>query len=421
MPPAALTLLHTSDWHLGRAFHGRRPEAMFAAFLDWLLDTLAAQEVDVLLVAGDVFDTQTPTPRVQALYYRFLARLAAQGRCRHVVITAGNHDSPAFLDAPQHVLAALNVHVVGAAKETPEQEVLTLRAPDGTPELIVCAVPYLHERDLRRAQPDESAADKERRLAEGIHAHYAAVAHAAQAQRAALGAAGDELPIVAMGHLFAAGASTVEGDGVRSLYVGSLAQVGADTFADAFDYVALGHLHRAQCVAGKTHIRYSGAPQVMGFGEAGQEKSVCLVRWQGRTPDVQTLPVPCFQPMARLQGDEAALAPELARLAAQDAPVWLEIRYTGTLAPAEMQHWLHEQTAGSALDILRLHHQGLAERALAPEAEGEALESLTPENVFERLLATHAIADDERETLWRSYRELLDELRTAGMDMPCAS
>ena len=129
MPPAALTLLHTSDWHLGRAFHGRRPEAMFAAFLDWLLDTLAAQEVDVLLVAGDVFDTQTPTPRVQALYYRFLARLAAQGRCRHVVITAGNHDSPAFLDAPQHVLAALNVHVVGAAKETPEQEVLTLRAP----------------------------------------------------------------------------------------------------------------------------------------------------------------------------------------------------------------------------------------------------------------------------------------------------
>ena len=86
-----------------------------------------------------------------------------------------------------------------------------------------------------------------------------------------------------------------------------------------------------------------------------------------------------------------------------------------------MQHWLHEQTADRALDILRLHHQGLAERALAPEAEGEALESLTPENVFERLLATHAIADDEREALWRSYRELLDELRAAGMDMPCAS
>lgn len=421
MPCPSLTLLHTSDWHLGRGFHGRRPESMFAAFLDWLLTTLAAQEVDALLVAGDVFDTHTPAPRMQALYYRFLAELTRARRCRHVVITAGNHDSPAFLDAPRQLLAALNVHVIGTAKDAPEAEVLTLRAPDGTPELIVCAVPYLHERDLRRALPDESVADKERRLAEGIQAHYAAVARAASEQRAALGAAGAHVPIVAMGHLFAAGASTVEDDGVRSLYVGSLAQVGADAFADAFDYVALGHLHRAQCVAGQAHIRYSGAPQVMGFGEAGQEKSVCLVRWQGRTPAVQTLPVPCFQPMARLEGDETALAPELARLAAQDAPVWLEIRYTGTLPPAEIQHWLHTQTQGSALDILRLHHQGLTAQALAPEAEGEALESLDADNVFARLLEQQHIAEDDRAELWRSYHELLDAMAQAGMEASCAS
>lgn len=404
MPPPP-TLLHTSDWHLGRAFHGRRPTAVFDRFLDWLPQAIAAHGAEVLLVAGDVFDSATPSPRVQAQYYRLLATLAKQGVCRHVVVVAGNHDSPALLDAPQPLLAALDVHVIGVARADVAEEVLTLHDAQGRPELIVCAVPYLHDRDLRQSAAGESVEDKERQLADGLCAHYAAVARVAEAHRAALGA---DIPIVATGHLFAAGGTTVEDDGVRSLYVGTLAHIGADAFPAAFDYVALGHLHRAQTVAGQNRIRYSGAPLVLGFGEAGQGKSVNLVRWQdGRTPDVHALPVPCFQPLARLEGDETQLAAALDGLLGQAEPVWLEIRYTGTLPPEALRQHLAACLAGSPHEILRLRHQQLADTALAPAAEGEALETLDPETVFQRLLDAHQVPPEERPDLLHAHRELL--------------
>ncbi|WP_314911411.1 exonuclease subunit SbcD, partial [Cardiobacterium hominis] len=100
-----MKLLHTADIHLGRHLYGRRRHHEFAAFLDWLAATLDAEHIDALVIAGDIFDTATPSPRSQAQYYQFLCRIAA-GNCRHIIITAGNHDSPAFLDAPRDILRA---------------------------------------------------------------------------------------------------------------------------------------------------------------------------------------------------------------------------------------------------------------------------------------------------------------------------
>ena len=108
-----MKILHTSDWHLGRTLYGQQRYEEFGAFLSWLGDFIEKEGVDVLLIAGDVFDTTTPGVRAQELYYGFLSRLAS-GPCHHVVITGGNHDSPSFLNAPGPLLAALNVHVVGA-------------------------------------------------------------------------------------------------------------------------------------------------------------------------------------------------------------------------------------------------------------------------------------------------------------------
>ncbi|OQX43688.1 MAG: exonuclease sbcCD subunit D, partial [Candidatus Sedimenticola endophacoides] len=162
-----MKILHTSDWHLGRTLCGRRRHEEFAAFLEWLAGIIEAHAIDALLVAGDLFDTSTPGNPAQALYYRFLCRVAASP-CRHVVVVAGNHDSPAFLEAPRELLKALDVHVVGAACEDPADEVLVLHDAAGAPELIVCAVPYLRERDIRQVTPGESVRDKERKLLEGV-------------------------------------------------------------------------------------------------------------------------------------------------------------------------------------------------------------------------------------------------------------
>ncbi|MGP5302480.1 exonuclease SbcCD subunit D C-terminal domain-containing protein [Psychrobacter celer] len=274
-----LTVLHTSDWHLGRRLYGRMRYDEFAAFLGWLETAISEQHVDVLIVAGDIFDTMTPSNRAQALYYEFLGRVS-RSCCQHIVIVAGNHDSPTFLDAPSHVLKFLNVHVIGTACEDLNDEVLVLDDTDGAPHCIIAAVPYLRDRDVRSSSAGESMDSKDANVIKGIRAHYDNVASIAKAKQAQLIKSHQRhIPIIATGHLFAAGGTTTEDDGVRDLYVGSLGKVSADMFDDGFDYVALGHLHVPQRVGGRETIRYSGSPIAMGFGEARQQKQVLLIQF----------------------------------------------------------------------------------------------------------------------------------------------
>jgi exonuclease SbcD len=273
--------LHTSDWHLGRRLYGHTRYAEFEAFLSWLHDTISTQQVDVLIIAGDIFDTMTPSNRAQSLYYDFLTRIV-KTHCQHVVIVAGNHDSPTFLDAAKGLLQALNVQVVGTACEDPNDEVLLLSddTENSLPLCLIAAVPYLRDRDVRSSQAGESGRTKDANVIAGIEAHYRAVTDCALAEQAELLATyGQHVPIVATGHLFAAGGRTTEDDGVRDLYVGSLGSVSANIFDSAIDYVALGHLHVPQKVGGYEHIRYCGSPIAMGFGEARQQKQVLLIQF----------------------------------------------------------------------------------------------------------------------------------------------
>lgn len=278
-----LTLLHTSDWHLGRRLYGKPRYDEFKQFLDWQLQTLREQKVDVLLIAGDIFDTTAPSNQAQNLYYDFLSQVCDTD-CRHVIIVAGNHDSASFLEAPKQLLKAFNIHIIGSMTDTPTDEVITLSDKSGQPELIVMAVPYLRDRDVRTVGHGERLDDKERKLAQGIKAHYAQIADIAMAQQAQLKAKYKRtIPIVATGHLFTVGGQTMEGDGVRDLYVGSLGSIGAEIFHPQIDYVALGHLHIPQAVGGQPHIRYAGSPIAMGFGESRQQKQVHLLRFDANS------------------------------------------------------------------------------------------------------------------------------------------
>lgn len=286
--PKPLTILHTSDWHLGRRLYGRMRYDEFEAFLSWLQDAISLQKVDILIVAGDIFDTMTPSNRAQALYYEFLGKVS-KSCCQHVVIVAGNHDSPTFLDAPSNVLKFLNVHVIGTACEDLNDEVLVLDDTNGNPHCIIAAVPYLRDRDVRSSSAGESADSKDANVIKGIRAHYDEVASIAKAKKAKLVEVYQRhIPIIATGHLFAAGGTTTEDDGVRELYVGSLGKISADMFDESFDYVALGHLHVPQRVGGRKSIRYSGSPIAMGFGEAKQQKQVLLVQFSAVANDISS-------------------------------------------------------------------------------------------------------------------------------------
>jgi exonuclease SbcD len=401
-----MRVLHTSDWHIGRTLYGRKRYEEFESFLTWLAETIQQNEIDALLVAGDVFDTSAPSNRAQELYYRFLCRVAASS-CRHVIVVAGNHDSPSFLNAPKELLKALDVHVVGSATSSPEDEVLVLRNEQDAPELIVCAVPYLRDRDIRVAEAGESVEDKERKLIDGIRTHYAAVAALADQKQEELGV---DIPIFAMGHLFTAGGQTVADDGVRELYVGSLAHVAAGIFPASFDYLALGHLHVPQKVNGSETIRYSGSPLPMGFGEAKQQKSVCQVEFHSTSASLQLVDVPVFQKLERVKGDWDGISSRILELSATDSQGWLEVIYDGIEVIGDLRERLEAAISGNQMEILRIKNNRIIDRVLGQIHEEETLDDLNVNDVFERCLAVHDVPEDQRPELLRAYKETVSSL-----------
>jgi len=398
-----MKVLHTSDWHIGRTLYGRKRYEEFEAFLNWLAGTIQQNEIDTLLVAGDVFDTSSPSNRAQELYYRFLCRVSTS-TCRHVVVVAGNHDSPSFLNAPRELLKALNVYVVGDASSNPEDEVFVLRNTQGVPEMIVCAVPYLRDRNIRVAEAGESIEDKERKLIDGIRTHYAAVAALAEHKREEIGA---DIPIVATGHLFTAGGQTVDGDGVRELYVGSMAHVTAGVFPACFNYLALGHLHVPQKVNGSETMRYSGSPLPMGFSEAKQKKSVCQVEFHGKSASVELIDVPEFQKLERIKGDVDEISNRILELSAENSQWWLEVIYDGAGVVGDLRERLEEAVSGTQIEILRTKNNRIIDRVLGQTHEEETLDDLNVDDVFERCLAVHDVPEDQWPELLQAYRETI--------------
>jgi DNA repair protein SbcD/Mre11 len=410
-----MRVLHTADWHLGQRFiQGHERTEEHRHFLDWLVQTVREHKVEVLVVAGDVFDTGSPSNQALELYYSFLLNLR-QTACRDVVIVGGNHDSPATLNAPARLLRHLRVHVVGCVPECFEQQVLVVDDAQGRPGLVVCAVPFLRDRDVRLSVPGETAEEREARIKQGIADHYARVAEVEQVWQ--LKEAG--LPVLATGHLYAAGAAA--SDSERTIHVGNLGQITADHFPPVFDYVALGHLHRPQRVGGREHIRYSGSPIALSFSETDHPKEVLLLDFaDGKLHGISSLPVPGVRRLVRFHGTLAEVTQALAAYenTGYPLPAWADVQVHSELTQLEVAEALLQVIAEldpQQLEVLaRRHFRLVALRALgASEDETEAtltrsLHDFTAREVFEQRL--EAEPEDSRTELLRTFDELLESL-----------
>jgi len=407
-----MKILHTSDWHLGRSLYGRNRHQEHSAFLDWLIKCINQQEIDTLLVAGDIFDTSTPSNRAQELYYRFLFQVSTSC-CHHVVVIGGNHDSPTFLNAPQKLLLALNVHVIGSKTEDPADEVIVLYDEQKLPTAIICAVPYLRDRDLRTAEAGETIEDKNIKLSHGLQEHYESICAIAQQKQEELREKGfPAVPVIAMGHLFTANGKTVEGDGVRELYVGSLAHIDASLFPSSINYLALGHLHVAQRVKNTKHIRYCGSPIAMGFGEVQQTKKVLTVEFNNNSPEIQDVPVPCFQELVRITGSLDDIRAKLTELKLAKSRAWLEIEYTGKDIVPDLRSEVEELLLDSDMEIRLLKNSRITHKSIHSIYENETLDDLDENDVFERCLDTFAVPPEERKELTAAYREIITSIQT---------
>ncbi len=408
-----MKILHTSDWHLGRSLYGIKRYDEFTSFLEWLSETIKKEQIEVLLVAGDIFDNTTPGSRTQELYYKFLCRIAG-GNCSHIVIIAGNHDSPSFLDAPKELLKVINVHVVGNIKENIEDEVFLLDDENGEPGIIVGAVPYLRDRDVRTPEAGESYTDKNKKLIKGVSEHYCRIGKKATEMKSTIKAdINKNIPVIAMGHLFTQGGKTVDGDGVRELYVGTLAHVDINNFSEPFDYIALGHLHIPQKVAHKDNIRYSGSPLPIGFGEAKQQKKVVIADFAaGENSEVKIseINVPCFQKLELISGDIVEIENRIDELKKENESVYLEIQYTGDKVVANLKEKIDGLTAGTKLEVLRIKNRQVINVVLDRSVSKESLDELNEEQVFQHCLDANNIPEEQRKELHPLFSEVMQRI-----------
>ncbi|HAT1607463.1 TPA: exonuclease subunit SbcD [Raoultella planticola] len=394
-----MRIIHTSDWHLGQNFYSKSRAAEHSAFLDWLLTSAQAHEVDAIIVAGDIFDTGSPPSYARELYNRFVVQLQQTG-CQLVVL-AGNHDSVATLNESRDILAFLKTTVVASTGHAP----FILPQRDGTPGAIFCPVPFLRPRELVTSQAGHSSGEKQQLLLNAISDYYQQQYEAACALR------GDRpLPIVASGHLTTVGAS--KSDAVRDIYIGTLEAFPASHFPPV-DYIALGHIHRAQKIGGSEHIRYSGSPIALSFDETGKSKSVNLVTFtDGQLTEVLPLPVPVTQPLAVLKGDFSSISEQLNqwRDAPQEPVVWLDIEITSDEYLHDIQRKIQAQTEDLPVEVLLVRRsRAQRERILAGERR-ETLSELQVEEVFERRLAQETLEEAQQLRLTQLFNETLHSL-----------
>lgn len=400
-----MKILHTADWHLGQKFkqHLDRIEEHQRA-INGLLELIRTEKVDVLLVAGDVFDTPNPPNNARQLYYQFLVDAGRAG-CRHIVVTGGNHDSPYMLNAPKEVLAAINAHVVGCATEDIQDEIIPLYDDDGVLEAVVAAVPFLRDRDLKSAVSGEGGEHRVQRIQEGIKAHYEAAA-AAVMEYVGLG-----VPILTMGHLYAKGAQA--SDRQDNIYIGDMENITASAFPGVFDYVALGHIHKEQMVGKQEHIRYSGSLIPMSFGEWKDDKSVTLVEMKGREiQGIRIIPVPLGRKLVSLKGEEQEVEEELKGIIHDmqgkggDMEAWVEILIQGTASRPDIYPYFSEMVQEAPVRILRVSyaHSYKSVDALSTEYE---LDDLRPLDIFKKRCEAAMMAEKESQEMEEAFRELL--------------
>lgn len=287
-----MKILHTADWHLGHRLHEQSQLEEQTLFLSWIENYIVEQEIDVLLISGDVFDTGSPSNQSLEMYYSFLVKLTTT-TCKEIIITGGNHDSPGTLNAPKHILSALSIKVVGKATENIADEVFEINV--NGERVIVGAVPYLRDGDIRRAVAGESFDELTDKYKTALINHYDAVAEQCKLINKT------NAPVIAMGHLFATGGSI--SDSEQNIYVGTLGHIGAADFSDYFNYIALGHLHRPQIIGGNDKVRYSGSPNILSFSEINYDKKVLVLNIENNvissiTDDV----IPRFRNFSKLTG-----------------------------------------------------------------------------------------------------------------------
>lgn len=408
-----LRLIHTADWHLGHTLHGVSRQLEHQQFLNWLLSELLNQQADALIVAGDIFDSANPSAAAQAQLYEFLVAAKKQQPNLNIILIGGNHDSATRLDAPSSILNALGVHIVGGLQRDYQHDIdwqrliVPLTNTNGDIKAWCGAMPFLRNADLPNSEDDDEP------LISGVKTLYNELFTQLQ-QRAKKGER-----LIMTGHCYMVNGNVSELS-ERKILGGNQHALPVDLFPDEIDYVALGHLHLAQTVGAKSHIRYSGSPIPLSFDESHYVHSVLQVDIKvGQPTEISALKIPRHTELLRLPNskDFATLSDILAQL--ENLPLanvhdtqhpYLELRIKLDKPEPSLRPACEEVIARLPVRLLKITtaYTG-SDGSLADLQIEQRLEELQPLDVFERCYS-NKYDTPAPDTLTALFNELVESL-----------
>jgi DNA repair protein SbcD/Mre11 len=380
-------ILHTADWHVGKVLRGRSRAAEHAAVLADLIRIAGEEDVDVVVIAGDLFDTATPNPAAQAMVMRALLRLREDGR--QVVALAGNHDSPHLMEAVYRpVLNELGIHLLGQPATPDNGGVLTLRTRAGETATIA-VLPFVSHRTAVRAaeaflhETAQHTLDYQRRVGAMIDKLTARFG-------------GESVNIVTT-HATLLGGRRGGGEREGQTLLGY--ELPAGVFPSSAHYVALGHLHRQQEIDGPCPIAYSGSPLAVDFGEESNEPMALVVH---AAPDIRAKVVPVPVRGGRRLRTLRGTLDEVIAEGEQAGDAFLRV-----ILAEKARAGLGERVREVLPDALEVR---LDDRFRPQQGRGAAnagRSGRSPEDLFAAFLAERGIQDDR---LGAMFAELRDEI-----------
>lgn len=404
-----MRFIHTSDWHLGQTLHSFERSYEHQRFLDWLLDILVAQQIEGLLIAGDIFDNSNPSAASQKQYYRFLQQAKMRLPYLQIIVIAGNHDSAGRLEAAGPLLEAMDTTVIGHVGRTADGEidldklVVPVKNRAGEISAWVLAIPFLRPGDVPRVETDGDA------YTEGIAQLYRQAFEYAKARRKPGQA------IIAMGHCHMVGGEA-SSESERRIVIGGAEALSASLFDPAIAYAALGHLHLAQRVGKQEHLRYCGSPLPMSFAEIDYRHQVLCVDLSGESvAGITEITVPRAVDLLRIPKQPERVEAVLAQLEALDLPdsgdvyPYLEVRVRLDSPEPGLRSRIEAAIEGKPVRLARIETRlGSITTEKTASMSLDDLNKLQPEDIFKRLYQSRYGTDASFEYL-SAFAELCAE------------
>ncbi|MBW3503757.1 exonuclease SbcCD subunit D C-terminal domain-containing protein [Pseudomonas sp. NKUCC02_KPG] len=410
-----MRLFHTSDWHLGQNLHGQDRDFEHACFLAWLLTQLSEQQPDVLLIAGDIFDTVNPPVKAQERLYDFIVSAHEQQPKLTIVMIAGNHDSGSRIELPAPLMRRLRTHALGRVLWLDDGQLdaerLLIPLPDASGETAAwcLALPFLRPAEVTGAHLGDD-------YLRGIGQVHEWLIEAANAKRTPGQA------LIAISHAHMAGGSVSE-DSERSLIIGNAEALPASLFGPSISYVALGHLHKPQRVNGEERIRYCGSPIPLSFSEIGYQHQILDVTLEGETlVSVEPLLIPRAINLQRIGPlpladilTQLADLPDTDLLADTQRQPWLEVRVKLDEPQPDLRQQIETALQGKSVRLVRIsaEYAGSGSRASDDDARLIELDQLTPQELFSRAWQDNYGSEADEQTL-KDFAVLLQEVQLEG-------